>query len=686
MIDIQKGITRVVERFLKFPTVQSVVVSRHPDRTELVTNWSQTAPETSETIKFERQFVLSPNGTAIGSSPHYLGNSHVFYAPSLKRKVLFRPKKDGKAGEYVLDLWAHDRFENCIDLAAAKLHGSPYFSGDLASFDWRHDEKQFLFVAERKRPTTSSFFDRWSASDAVAGGESRWYEDWGEQMDGQHETVVVVVDVVSASLRVLGWKEGFTLAQAVWLSDSIYAVAYRCAPKRLGIIYCTSRPNVLVHCDLQADTFSPVSGVNDTDFSYRSLRASTDQKYLVFLERDAYGPHHDASRLVRFRSENKERKVLVDTVEDPIDSDGFAGIYCLSLPRQCFPSSDRLCFSTQQGTRWVSYGVNIITGQRSKLDDVNFQILAVGDDTVCGVRSSLLTPHQLVVCSGVDVFVLDESQAAVRGSVTHQVYRRPVPEELSSIPYTALLATPEGSGPFPLIVFPHGGPHSVLVDEWSVHVGVLIAAGMMVLAVNYRGSTGAGSRSLHALPGRVGCLDVGDVKHALQQTLTDTRCDGDRVGVYGGSHGGFLSTHLSSHLPQLIGAVVARNPVCNIATMTEASDIPDWTFVETGERYTGGEVATAKQLSHMLSCSPLSGVDRVRAPTLLLVGSGDRRVPASQAFDYRQALVSRGVETQLRVYEDCHSLMKPAVIGDVLVHTVLWMCQHLKYSPNSLIQ
>ena len=80
------------------------------------------------------------------------------------------------------------------------------------------------------------------------------------------------------------------------------------------------------------------------------------------------------------------------------------------------------------------------------------------------------------------------------------------------IRFSALLHLPSRSAHnCPLIVFPHGGPHSAFVHEWSTYVGGFLRLGFAVLKVNYRGSIGQGQDSIECLPGHVGDYDVKDV-------------------------------------------------------------------------------------------------------------------------------------------------------------------------------
>lgn len=101
--------------------------------------------------------------------------------------------------------------------------------------------------------------------------------------------------------------------------------------------------------------------------------------------------------------------------------------------------------------------------------------------------------------------------------------------------------------------------------------------GYAILLVNYRGSSGVGQDSLNHLVGKIGKSDVADcVLATVQAYIQYPWIDSNRAALVGSSHGGFLVTHLSCHYPDMYKAVVARNPIIDVAFMTITSDIPDW--------------------------------------------------------------------------------------------------------------
>ena len=120
--------------------------------------------------------------------------------------------------------------------------------------------------------------------------------------------------------------------------------------------------------------------------------------------------------------------------------------------------------------------------------------------------------------------------------------------------------TPQGDGPFPVLVNIHGGPASQygfnFFDEFQIYTG----AGYAVVACNPRGSSGRGTDWLKAVTGDGwGVVDVTDVTASLDAALArDPRLDGERVGIMGGSYGGFLTAWMTARSDRFRSAVVER--------------------------------------------------------------------------------------------------------------------------------
>lgn len=163
--------------------------------------------------------------------------------------------------------------------------------------------------------------------------------------------------------------------------------------------------------------------------------------------------------------------------------------------------------------------------------------------------------------------------------------------------------------------------------------------------MNYRGSVGAGQDSVEFLPSRVGDSDVRDCILAVDTALAECPwLNSDAVSLVGGSHGGFLVTHLSGQYPDRFKSVVTRNPVIDIASMSIISDIPDWCYVEADNvEYTQQGPIDNDILVKMRRVSPIVHAHKVKAPTLLQIGSKDLRVPHYQGAEYYYRLKANGV-------------------------------------------
>jgi acylaminoacyl-peptidase len=282
----------------------------------------------------------------------------------------------------------------------------------------------------------------------------------------------------------------------------------------------------------------------------------------------------------------------------------------------------------------------------------------------------------------------DATRASVEG-IRWRVLPLQGAGEGAGIPFEAVLVVPGGvppEGGFPMVVVPHGGPHSCLPTGFNPSWAFLAAhLRVAVLGVNYRGSTGYGEASILSLPGRCGTQDVADCLTAIQAAAAlgepVRQCpliNGALLAVVGGSHGGYLAGHLTGQHPDLFRASVVRNPVTNIPAMVGVTDIPDWCFVEAlGEGsydFATHRTPTAEELGRMHDASPIAHIDAMRTPTLVCLGLKDRRVPPSQGIEYYHLLRARGVPTKLLTFpEDSHAIDRPASEAHHWVEIADWL-------------
>lgn len=199
---------------------------------------------------------------------------------------------------------------------------------------------------------------------------------------------------------------------------------------------------------------------------------------------------------------------------------------------------------------------------------------------------------------------------------------------------------PEGEGPHPVLLNIHGGPFA----QYGVHVfdeaQVAVDAGYAVVQCNPRGSAGYGRAHGLSIRQRMGTVDLHDVLDFLDGALAaHPSLDADRVGIMGGSYGGYLTAWTIAHEDRFRAAIVERgflDPDAFVGT----SDIGSFF----GDEYVG----TDPEL--VASQSPMAVVSQVTTPTLVMHSERDLRCPLEQAQRYFAALHRQGTEAELLVF------------------------------------
>ena len=228
---------------------------------------------------------------------------------------------------------------------------------------------------------------------------------------------------------------------------------------------------------------------------------------------------------------------------------------------------------------------------------------------------------------------------------------------------------------YPAIVEIHGGPHAMYAYDFFHEMQAMAAKGYAVIFSNPRGSAGYGEEFNACTRANWGVADMPDVIAALEAAVAAVDwIDPDRLGVTGGSYGGYLTNWIVSHDDRFKAAVTQRC-VSNFHSFFGTSDIG----VNFGEFEFGG--VPWKDAELLLAHSPISHVDKITTPLLIVHNENDLRCPIEQAEQMFTALKYLEREVAfVRIPEESHDLSRngtPSRRKARLSHIIGWFDSHL---------
>lgn len=236
--------------------------------------------------------------------------------------------------------------------------------------------------------------------------------------------------------------------------------------------------------------------------------------------------------------------------------------------------------------------------------------------------------------------VLTDFAADLRAAATAIPPRELVASAPDGYPVHGWVVLPAGEGPHPVLLTIHGGPFAAYGPGFFDEAQVFAAAGYAVVMCNPRGSAGYGQEHGRAIQGALGRLDMADVLAFLDGAIAEVPgLDADRVGIMGGSYGGYLTAWIIAHDHRFAAAIVERG-FLDPRSFVGAADI-GWYFPQ---EYTTADPAA------MDAQSPMHLTDHVRTPTLVIHSEQDLRCPLSQALRYYGQLRLADVPAELLVF------------------------------------
>lgn len=252
--------------------------------------------------------------------------------------------------------------------------------------------------------------------------------------------------------------------------------------------------------------------------------------------------------------------------------------------------------------------------------------------------------------SQTDVYVLEiANQELTRwtrselGELPEEKMIRPALKRFSSFDgrqIPVFVYEPRSDGPHPVLIYIHGGPESQYRPRFSATFQFYVnELGLALWVPNVRGSSGYGKEYLGLDNGYLREDSVKDIGALLDFIATDESMDSERVGVIGGSYGGYMVLASLVHFSDRLKAGVETVGISNFVTFLENTQ----DYRRDLRRVEYGDERNADMRAFLQSISPLNNVDRITTPLLIGQGANDPRVPASESRQIVDALQARDV-------------------------------------------
>jgi dipeptidyl aminopeptidase/acylaminoacyl peptidase len=312
---------------------------------------------------------------------------------------------------------------------------------------------------------------------------------------------------------------------------------------------------------------------------------------------------------------------------------GFAG-----NPSPFSPSGDRLLLSHESSVEPGDFWVYEVSSGKAK--QLTYSVIA-------SLNSAARAPSQVVSYKSFDGKTISA---------------------LLWIPYNL-----KRDGSNPALVLPHGGPTGQSADYWSPRVAALVSRGYICMEPNVRGSTGYGMEFQKANFKDLGGGDLQDEVYAAKFLEATGYVNPKKIGITGGSYGGFMTLMAIGRTPEVWAAGVELYGIINWLTMLEHED----PMLQQYEKSLLGD--PVKDRASYDAASPITYIHSVKAPLLVLQGENDPRVPKEEAEQVVALLKKDGKTVDAHYYpNEGHGFAKRENQIDSIRRTVAWLDKYLK--------
>ncbi|MGY1802846.1 S9 family peptidase [Blastococcus sp. SYSU D00922] len=565
--------------------------------------------------------------------------------PALSPEVTARWQARFRAPRVSLPDWAQDAPHR--NLYASDL------GGVVEQYAWDRETGEHRQVTDRPNGTLIGTL-------SPDGETIWWFADtdgdefgiWMTQPFGGGEDVVAVPEVEPAYPA--GLEVGRTLVaigratddgSELWLAPSGDAprVVYRHAdPASVDALSQDDALLVISHSEHGDPRYPALRVLGTADDSVLAEKWDGEGRGLHALE---FGPLPDDRRLLVSHERRGRDELLIWDVATDTETE-----IVLDLPGDVtagfYPDGTALLVGHDHAARSEIYRYDLATGALEKLETppgVVRGATARPDGTVELAWSSAALPPVIRRADGpVVLSVADEEPPEA-----YPVEDRWVPGPGGDI--HALVVRPSGPPPYATAFLVHGGPEAADDDSYRARRAAYVDAGYAVVHVNYRGSTGYGSIWRDALTGRPGLTELEDVAAVYDALLAEGFLDRSRALLTGGSWGGFLTLLGLGTQPERWAAGIAEVPVADYLAAYE----DEMEGLRAYDRALfGGSPDEVRDV--YVRSSPITYVDAVAAPVLVVAGANDPRCPIRQIDNYLGRLEELGKEHEVYRFDAGH--------------------------------
>jgi dipeptidyl aminopeptidase/acylaminoacyl peptidase len=549
--------------------------------------------------------------------------------------------------------------------------GEPYpltkVKGDIASYEWSPDGKRMvLSMQEGDAPGADSSDPRAKAPKPIVIDRYHFKQDVEGYLTAESLAHLYLLDIESRKLEALSGQKEYAESQPVWSPDGsriAYLSNQAQEPDRTGT------NDIFV---VEAQGGAKPRKLLTTYAGGEQLAWSPDGQRLAFFQ--GFEPRYSSynqSRLAVVPVAGGEARVLTASLDRGVSqvefaADGSALTFLVEDDRQVYLA--RVAIGGGPVERVASGGAVLLerasagghTGVVAATDASAPEVHALENG-----RLRQLTRHNQALLSGVQLgAVEDMSFRSKDGTEVHGLMVKPPSYE-------------EGKR-YPTLLWIHGGPnmqddHALRSDLYPLQLErqLFAAHGYVVLAINYRGSSGRGAEFTRSILADWGNKEVADLLAGVDHAVRKGIADPDRLGVGGWSYGGILTDYTIATTPRFKAAISGAGSANQLSmygsdqyTLTYDHEmLPPW----------------RSQEAWLKVSYPFFHADRIRTPTLFVGGERDFNVPIIGSEQMYQALRSLGVPTQLVVYPgQYHLLTRPSYIRDRLERYLAWFDRYLK--------